>query len=46
MEATRNKMYKIYEENPKDPEILCISQKLDVLLNKYDQLRKNTKNST
>ncbi|HLR67691.1 aspartyl-phosphate phosphatase Spo0E family protein [Virgibacillus alimentarius] len=43
IEETRKMMYETYEKNPNDPEILFISQKLDVLLNKYDRLRKNTK---
>lgn len=29
-------MYKAYENNPNDPEVLSISQSLDVLLNKYN----------
>lgn len=36
-------MYKTYENNPNDPQILLISQSLDVLLNKYDHLRKAKK---
>jgi len=39
-------MYKTYEKNPNDPEVLSISQQLDVLLNKYSQLLRNAKKST
>ena len=36
-------MYKAYENNPNDPEVLSISQSLDVLLNRYSQALKKTK---
>ncbi|ASK64338.1 hypothetical protein CFK37_08850 [Virgibacillus phasianinus] len=44
IEETRQKMYEAYEHNPDDPQVLTISQDLDVLLNKYNQAVKNTQN--
>lgn len=46
IEIMRKKMYEIYEKNPEDPELLAISEKLDVLLNRYDRLRKKRTKST
>jgi len=43
IEETRQEMYKAYENNPNDPEVLSISQSLDVLLNRYSQALKKTK---
>ncbi|WP_404455122.1 aspartyl-phosphate phosphatase Spo0E family protein [Virgibacillus necropolis] len=43
IEETRKKMYETYENNPNDPQILTISQSLDVLLNEYGQAFKSAK---
>ncbi|MDY0406787.1 aspartyl-phosphate phosphatase Spo0E family protein [Virgibacillus sp. 179-BFC.A HS] len=37
MEYTRQMMYRAYENNPKDPRVLKISQSLDVLLNELSR---------
>ncbi|WP_430789790.1 Spo0E family sporulation regulatory protein-aspartic acid phosphatase [Virgibacillus flavescens] len=36
IENTREKMYRAYENNPMDPQVLVISQELDKLLNEFD----------
>ncbi|GGC76951.1 hypothetical protein GCM10007216_04320 [Thalassobacillus devorans] len=41
IEALRTKMYKTYENNPNDPQLLAISQLLDKLLNELEQSLRN-----
>ncbi|WP_246206696.1 aspartyl-phosphate phosphatase Spo0E family protein [Virgibacillus ihumii] len=43
IEETRERMYKTYNHNPNDPQVLAISQRLDVLLNEYDQALEKSK---
>ncbi|MFD2749932.1 aspartyl-phosphate phosphatase Spo0E family protein [Virgibacillus siamensis] len=43
IEETREKMYKTYYHDPNDPQVLVISQCLDVLLNEYNQALKKAK---
>ncbi|WP_139343324.1 aspartyl-phosphate phosphatase Spo0E family protein [Virgibacillus siamensis] len=43
IEETRTEMYKTYENNPNNPQVLSISKSLDVLLNHYDQALKEVK---
>lgn len=38
IESTREKMYKIYENDPNDPYLLTISQLLDKQLNELNRL--------
>ncbi|PAV27844.1 hypothetical protein CIL05_20055 [Virgibacillus profundi] len=35
IEETRKIMYETYDRRPNDPQLLDISQKLDILLNEY-----------
>ncbi|WP_139343270.1 Spo0E family sporulation regulatory protein-aspartic acid phosphatase [Virgibacillus siamensis] len=44
IEETRKRMYKTYENDPNDPQVLSISQSLDILLNKYDRALKKRGN--
>ncbi|HLS60941.1 MAG TPA: aspartyl-phosphate phosphatase Spo0E family protein [Virgibacillus sp.] len=43
IECTRSKMYKAYEKNANDPQILSISQSLDKLLNALEREFENEK---
>ncbi|GGF22770.1 hypothetical protein GCM10010954_21980 [Halobacillus andaensis] len=43
IEALRTKMYKTYENNPNDPQLLAISQSLDKLLNELERSMRNEK---
>ncbi len=41
IEATRKEMYTRFENDPDDPLILAVSQKLDKLLNELTKVQKN-----
>lgn len=41
IEQIKQKLYKIYEEDPESPQLLKTSQDLDKLLNTYRQNLKN-----
>ncbi|MFG6147479.1 Spo0E family sporulation regulatory protein-aspartic acid phosphatase [Halobacillus sp. B23F22_1] len=43
IEVLRTKMYKTYENNPNDPQLLAISQSLDKLLNELERSKRNEK---
>ncbi|GGF15181.1 hypothetical protein GCM10010954_12240 [Halobacillus andaensis] len=43
IEVLRTKMYKTYENNPNDPQLLAISQSLDKLLNELERSMRNEK---
>jgi len=36
IEETREMLYQVYLENPKNPQVVSISQELDELLNEYE----------
>lgn len=46
IEYTRKKMYLTYKNNPKDPQVLVISQELDKLLNEFDCYLKRDRTSS
>ncbi|WP_240339635.1 aspartyl-phosphate phosphatase Spo0E family protein [Halobacillus ihumii] len=41
IEVLRVKMYKTYENNPNDPQLITISQSLDKLLNELERTTQN-----
>ncbi|WP_152655398.1 aspartyl-phosphate phosphatase Spo0E family protein [Oceanobacillus sp. CFH 90083] len=41
IEAKRKEMYAVYEKDPTDPNLLKLSQSLDKLLNRLDQISNN-----
>nr|WP_256522126.1 aspartyl-phosphate phosphatase Spo0E family protein [Halobacillus sp. A5] len=43
VELVRKKMYKVYENNPNDPQLFAISQSLDKLLNELERTMQNEK---
>ncbi|MFC7062351.1 Spo0E family sporulation regulatory protein-aspartic acid phosphatase [Halobacillus seohaensis] len=43
IEQTRQKMYRAYKNNPNDPQVLIISQTLDMLLNELERKKGNSK---